>query len=365
MAYPPTGPYGPPPSSRGHSGPPQQGTPHRGQGRIERRPKQPSTLKARLLITFGLLILFIGVFGAGGVTGWMVHDRIQADRAQSEPTIVEIPAISEGIATVVPDVRGMNLNDATQALADLNLAPDAITTSEIPWAGTPGLVVAQDPVVGSAFEGKLHLTLSAPATVPDLVGKTQSEAMNTLLALGVQPVIDKKFDPSKTTGSVIALAPEPGSPLTDDLTITVADVGASVLLSTLDSASGYGGCSTGTVSVNGKSYGNAMSCRSGSTSDEQISAWVVGRHGTRFTALLGVPDTDSTDARVVVRVLADGVEVQRVEAAYGAPAGIDVDISNVLRLEIAVSSPTRSPAVLADALIKGTTDQIDLLEGSN
>lgn len=334
-------------------------------GKAQRASGMPSVPRGRLLAASGILVLLLGVFGAGGVAGWLVHDRIQADRAQSMPPVIEIPMISDSISKVVPDVRGLSLNEATQALADLNITPDTITTEEVPWAGTPGLVVAQDPVVGSAFDGSLHLSISAAATVPDLLGKTQSDAMDSLLALGVQPQIERRFDPSAKTGTVIALSQEPGAPLADDLTITVADVGSSILLSTLKNANSSGDCSNTKGSVNGTSYDNALACASSRNSEERVTAWILGRHGSRFTAVLGVLDTDPADSRVSVRVLADGVEVQKAEATYGAPTTIDVDVSSTLRLEVAVASPTNTRAVLANALIKGTTDQIDLLEASN
>lgn len=161
------------------------------------------------------------------------------------------------------------------------------------------------------------------------------------------------------------LSQEPDTPLADDLTITITDIGSSIPLGTLRNTSSSGDCSNTKDSVNETLRDNTLAYASGRNSGECAIAWILGRYGSRFTTALGVLDTDPADSRTLVRMLADGVEVQKAEATYGAPTTTDVNISSTLRFGATVASPMNTHAALANTLIRGTTDQIDLLGMSN
>ncbi|OMG36569.1 hypothetical protein BKH25_01805 [Actinomyces naeslundii] len=252
---------------------------------------------------------------------------------------------------------------AKQALADLDIDLNAVTIREVEWAGTPGVVVAQDPVGGEQLTGSLTLSVSKQANVPEVTGKKKKDAINALQTLGAEVTVTEQYSASATTGTVLSVSPQVGSPLDSSVELVVAESGGSILLSSVNTAGSGSSCSTDTnVSMNGTSYKEALACSGGFSDKESTYAWVLGRHASTLSTTVGLADSGKTDATATVRILADGNEVARADAAYGKPAKVNADVSNALRLEIAVSSKNGDTVYLGDALLKGTTTQIDQLE---
>lgn len=332
-------------------------------------PASPGAKRSVHLILVGVLACSMALLVGGFMAGWTVKDSIQAGRTSTQPDVVEVPVLDASAGTHVPDVRGLTLVDAKQALADLDLDPSAVTTTEIEWAGAPGLVIAQDPVVGEVFSGTLTLTLSKQASVPDVIGKSRADAVDALRALGTEPAVVEEFDARAPAGSVLRVDPGVGSALPNEVTLTVAEAGSSLYLSVLAEASTSSenatSCYSGEVSLNGTAYTDALACSTRSEGEEAVASWVLGRHADLFTATAGVSDSDDPEATGVVRVLADGAEVARVSVSYGSPVEIKADVSGALRLDLIVSSPTGSDIHLGEALLRGTDSQIDALEAAS
>lgn len=315
------------------------------------------------LIVAGAMSLFLGIFSSGFLTGWMVKEEVAIRSSEPKPTVVEIPVLDTQADSRVPDVRGMETAVAKQALADLDIAPNAVTIREVEWAGTPGIVVAQEPVGGEQVTGSLTLSVSKQASVPEVTGKKKKDAIDALQALGAEVTVTEQYSASATTGTVLSVSPQVGSPLDSNVQLVVAESGGSILLSSVNTAGSGSSCSTDTnVSMNGTSYKEALACSGGFSNKESTYAWVLGRHASTLSTTVGLADSGKTDATATVRILADGNEVARADVAYGKPAKVNADVSNALRLEIAVSSKNGDTVYLGDALIKGTTTQIDQLE---
>jgi PASTA domain len=307
--------------------------------------------------------LVLGVFSCGFLTGWIVKEEVAVHRSEPRPTVVEIPVLDTQADSRVPDVRGMETAVAKQALADLDIDPNAVKIREVEWAGTPGVVVAQEPVGGEQVTGSLTLSVSKQASVPEVTGKKKKDAIDALQALGAEVTVTEQYSASATTGTVLSVSPQVGSPLDSSVQLVVAESGGSILLSSVNTAGSGSSCSTGTnISMNGTSYKEALACSGGYSSKESMYAWVLGRHASTFSTTVGLADSGKTDATATVRILADGNEVARADVAYGKPAKVNADVSNALRLEIAVSSKNGDTVYLGDALVKGTTAQIDQLE---
>ena len=315
------------------------------------------------LIVAGAMSLFLGIFSSGFLTGWAVKEEVAVRSSEPRPTVVEIPVLDTQADSRVPDVRGMETAVAKQALADLDIDPNAVTIREVEWAGTPGIVVAQEPVGGEQVTGSLTLSVSKQASVPEVTGKKKKDAIDALQALGAEVTVTEQYSASATTGTVLSVSPQVGSPLDSSVQLVVAESGGSILLSSVNTAGSGSSCETDTnVSMNGTSYKEALACSGGFSNKESTYAWVLGRHASTLSTTVGLADSGKTDATATVRILADGNEVARADVAYGKPAKVDADVSNALRLEIAVSSKNGDTVYLGDALVKGTTAQIDQLE---
>ena len=311
----------------------------------------------------GAMSLFLGIFSSGFLTGWAVKEEVAVRSSEPRPTVVEIPVLDTQADSRVPDVRGMETAVAKQALADLDIDPNAVTIREVEWAGTPGIVVAQEPVGGEQVTGSLTLSVSKQASVPEVTGKKKKDAIDALQALGAEVTVTEQYSASATTGTVLSVSPQVGSPLDSSVQLVVAESGGSILLSSVNTAGSGSSCSTDTnVSMNGTSYKEALACSGGFSNKESTYAWVLGRHASTLSTTVGLADSGKTDATATVRILADGNEVARADVAYGKPAKVNADVSNALRLEIAVSSKNGDTVYLGDALVKGTTTQIDQLE---
>ena len=318
--------------------------------------------RARLIVA-GAMSLVLGVFSCGFLTGWIVKEEVAVPTNEPRPTVVEIPVLDTQADSRVPDVRGMETAVAKQALADLDIDPNAVTIREVEWAGTPGIVVAQEPVGGEQVTGSLTLSVSKQASVPEVTGKKKKDAIDALQALGAEVTVTEQYSASATTGTVLSVSPQVGSPLDSSVQLVVAESGGSILLSSVNTAGSGSSCSTDTnVSMNGTSYKEALACSGGFSNKESTYAWVLGRHASTLSTTVGLADSGKTDATATVRILADGNEVARADVAYGKPAKVNADVSNALRLEIAVSSKNGDTVYLGDALVKGTTTQIDQLE---
>jgi serine/threonine-protein kinase len=125
------------------------------------------------------------------------------------------------------DLRGRTLDEAKAEIGRAQMALGAVTEaySDTVAAGT---VTAQEPAVGTPLRraSAVALTVSKgpqPVPVPQLVGKTQSEALAALRAAGLDPVVssDEVNDRSVPKGSVAAQSPAAGAALTKGGKVTL------------------------------------------------------------------------------------------------------------------------------------------------
>jgi serine/threonine-protein kinase len=123
--------------------------------------------------------------------------------------------VSSGPAVAkVPDVTKLTADTAVTQLKAAGLNSTQVQQE----SGTeqPGTVLAQSPKGGTTVTQGTTVTLTvakaARPTVPNLVGKTQDEAFNTLLGLGLKPHVATKTvtDPTQD-GKVISQRPTAGT----------------------------------------------------------------------------------------------------------------------------------------------------------
>jgi hypothetical protein len=144
--------------------------------------------------------------------------------------VIDVPvgAFVPPTPVVVPNVMGQTQAAATDILSAAGFLVQVLTESN---ALVPaGLVSAQDPVMGvTANSGSLvRLTISAgpmamPVVVPNVMGLTQMVGSNSLLAVGLSPVIVMASD-AAAAGTIIAQQPMMGVsvPVGSPVTLTVS-----------------------------------------------------------------------------------------------------------------------------------------------
>jgi hypothetical protein len=215
-------------------------------------------------------------------------------------------------------------------------------------------------VGGATGVSTVTLYVSVPGQVPDLVGRDADEARTTLLQLGAQFEQQQVFDPGAAEGTVLAVDPPVGSPLTGTIRVTVAGPAASIFVSDLDAIEG--GCSSGETSINGTDFANSLLCSVGSY--ESSTAFLLDRVTTSLDATVGISDTSDTDATARLVVLGDGRELGAVDLRYGESRPLSVRTDGVLRLELRYTAIGEGSGQLAlgDARVTGGPDGISTLD---
>ena len=334
----------------------------RGRKKKERTPDQAKKTRNQLrklgltaFVLWSVSCLLVGLVG-----GWFLNERIQAGRSEAGPSVIEIPAAQQVPGLAMPDLRGMGLVDAKQVLADSGVALSSIEISEVEWGGDAGFVVAQEPVGGEAVASAIKLRVSKPAVMPNVVGLSQTEAVEALKRLGVEVEVEERFDLASRTGTVLEASVATGEPLPSAVKVIVAQPGMAVYLSKVK-VEGYG-CSAFDAKINGTAYTNSVKCSSGRASSPSKAVWLIDRKAYRLSGLVGVDDRGDSDGAVQVVITGDGVELANVTATYAKPVEVNVSVEKVLRLEITVTSEKNSNAILGDMILKGIPDQIATLE---
>lgn len=326
-------------------------------------PAQPESARRpkgwRRFVVISLVAAAVTLFSGGAVVGWYVRDLVQASQVSEEPEIIEIPA-SEAVAEQpMLDVRGMDLTDAKQALVDTGIPVTGLKVEEVPWAGAAGVVIAQEPVVGEAVATDVELQVSVAAAMPEVLGKQRVDAVNELKQLGVEVEVVEEYALDQPTGSVLASVPVAGEPLPAVVQLTVAQAGAAVYLSQLSAADGR--CSQTEANINGEHHANSLSCRSGDP-EPDITVYLLNRLTRQVEGVVGVADEEAMDQVAQVVFLGDGKPLATAAVSYAKPATVSFDTTGVLRLEIHVTSTSRSSALLGDFLVKGSVAEIARLD---
>ncbi|PIF04442.1 MAG: hypothetical protein CSA63_00775 [Propionibacterium sp.] len=311
------------------------------------------------ILAFIFWTLAVGLIGLIG--GWFLASASAPAAEAPQVEIVEVPKVDTQENAVMPDLRGLKLVDAKQLLADAGFDPNVVSTTDVQWAGEPGTVIAQDPVGGETVGDSVSLQVSVKTVMPDVVGKSEFEATSKLAELGVTPEINEIFNLEKRTGTVLESTPKSGEPLSEQVTLTVAKPGGSLYLSQLEQVDRN--CSSSDARLNGKVYQNSLECQ-GQKEEPATGFWLLDRHAMVLTGTVGVDDRGDATATGKITFIGDGKPLGSYDVSYAKPKEVSLNVENVLRLEIHVTTPNREEVVLADFLLKGAKDQIALLEVS-
>lgn len=267
-----------------------------------------------------------------------------------------------------PDVLGLTEDHALAAFRDAGADINAVTITEAPHIAPPGTVVAQQPISGVSLTETTEVTLivAKPATMPDLVGMTVTEADRTLSALGVAPEIVEVVT-SQTIGSVLETEPAAGQPIGGPVQISVASEGDAVYLYDLRSVE-YSRANRQQGMVSGGRSTDKAILLSPRGEDQAFADYAIAGRAVVFRATLGTNDRGAPGS-LKVTVTGDGRVLGEFTAERGARTEIDVDVTGVTRLVLAATltdpqADERPDAVLADAHVVGSTADIDAIVGS-
>jgi len=126
----------------------------------------------------------------------------------------------------VPNLVGMTQDEATESLEDAGLelgdVGDQYITSKSQEAG---VVVSQDPAAGTSLDkgSKVALTVTAELAMPNVIGLSQTDAVNNLKQAGVKVVEVNKTPVSQenAVGKIVAQTPAAGTLIDPDTSVTL------------------------------------------------------------------------------------------------------------------------------------------------
>jgi hypothetical protein len=303
-----------------------------------------------------------------GTASPAVGDTASSDTSETSPTS-DTRAEPPTSGTSVPeapvamiDVRGMSLEEAEDALRDADIE---FEVEEEVGGGQIGTVLEQRPAPGEDVVGPAQLTVAvAPATMPDLVELTLDDAQARMEDVGATVTVVEVLDEGRPDGTVVAQTPAAGEPFAPQVELQVARQPVSVFLADLDAVEG--GFAEVQANVNGVDYVHSLVEHADSGPD--LAGYDLGRHYTRFRAIVG--QRDDSDSGVVVRfeVFADGRPVYQRDLALGEQDTVDLDVTGVLRLQLVVTKLGEHDlrdayGVFADARVLGLPSEVPTTTG--
>jgi beta-lactam-binding protein with PASTA domain/predicted Ser/Thr protein kinase len=124
----------------------------------------------------------------------------------------------------VPNVQGLAVDDARQAITDVGFTP--VVESAYDDTVPDGDVISQNPNPGQAIVKGNSVTLTvskgpAPVRIPNLANQPANEASTTLTSLGFQVRQRQEFSTDANLGDVIRTAPKAGTNAPKGSTVTL------------------------------------------------------------------------------------------------------------------------------------------------
>ncbi len=174
-----------------------------------------------LAVIVGVVICAVIIFLAVRIFGGMQDENRQSPIITTEETQTSAAYVQ------MPDVRGMNVEDARNSLTELGLNPQVEYQESDTY--DEGVVISADVSVGASLEAGSTVTLTVSAgsegvEVPGVTGKTFDEANSELIGLGFLVNKTESYSDTIEAGIVISQNPASGSkaPRGSVITVTVS-----------------------------------------------------------------------------------------------------------------------------------------------
>jgi len=310
--------------------------------------------------------LLLGACGSGGTATTADSPAATASGATTTPTSSGSPTSRSTTATsssspvpkVMPDYTGRQLTDVQAALAEYNVQIKTVNRIDARPAGT---VIDQDPVAGAPFAQVVTLTVStAPATVPDVTGKTFREAEETLTKAGFTVTENPIFDQQKADGLVTGQNPPAGTANTAEVTLDVVRRPVVTYLADMQpvAVDRMNYPTTGTTKANGKSYSHGLLMTPPASGIGTVE-YDFSRQYRKLSGELGLDDKSDSAAIGKVEIYGDGRQLLAQDVPFGTTTPVDLDVTNVLRIKITVASVDgKSSIVFGDFAAQGLQSEV-------
>ena len=304
-------------------------------------------------------VLIVGLLLVGGGIGYLLQPP-----ASDAPVVLPDSAVAPlANAGDMPDVVGLNINEAQAAIGDAGITGVEFTRTERPGAGPPGTVLDQQPQVGLRPEGTVEFVVSTPVQMPDVLGRPEGEVRSQLEDLGAVVNTERVVEPLEAAGSVINATTPRGDDIPSVVILTVAEPGDALSLSTVSSVDSSSCSTSSSNSVKGVTLSNNIVCRPGSS--PATADYAINRNVTLFEATLGTDDREGTGGATVT-IYGDGRPIKTVRVSLGRSERVQIDVRDVMRLGFQVTTADRDQApdvVIGDATLRGSTEGLDQVAG--
>lgn len=263
------------------------------------------------------------------------------------------------VPKVMPDFVGQTQSAAQAALAQYNVQIKTVNRIDAQPAGT---VIEQDPVAGAPFAQVVTLTIStAPATVPDVTGKTFAEAQQQLTKLGFAVKENPIFDQKLADGLVQAQNPPADTANVAEVTLDVIRRPVVTYLADMEAidSDGFRSANVGTAKSNGKSYSHALVLEPSEYATLGVREYDFSRQYRQLKGDLGLGDKSDSAAVGKVEIYGDGRQLLAQDVPFGTTIPIDIDVTDVLRIKITVTTVDgRSSIVFGDFAAQGLQSEV-------
>ena len=259
------------------------------------------------------------------------------------------------------DLIGRDFTDAHAELVGYNVQ---VTRRDKISAEKVGTVIAQSPQPGDEFAQRVELTVAIqPPDVPDVTGVSFGEASRRLEETGFEVVEVPVFDESEQDGLVVSQDPPAGATNAGEVRLTVSRRPVVKYIADMEAVSqSTGGLfEAGTASTNGEPYTHALTIGipQYSSTETASSEYDLSRDYRRLVGDVGLDDRAVCGTRYKVEVYGDERQLFSADLALGEVAPIDVDVTDVLRLELAVTKIAKNGSVVfADVRVQGLEEEV-------
>ena len=143
--------------------------------------------------------------------------RMDPEAGHRIPTSTRVSLVV-GRQRIIPEVVGLSLEEARSQLERMG-----VTNIRVEYRNSSadeGSVLEVDPGVGSTVTAtdEVVLVVSQPFTVPDVVGRTEGEAIEAIEAAGLRASVSY-VESDLRAGTVIAVTPQPGTKIGEGVTV--------------------------------------------------------------------------------------------------------------------------------------------------
>lgn len=276
-------------------------------------------------------------------------------RSSTAPT-----SSSVSVPKVMPDFVGQTQAAAQATLAQYNVQIKTVNRIDAQPAGS---VIEQDPVAGAPFAQVVTLTVStAPATVPDVTGKTFAEAQQQLTKLGFEVKENPIFDQKLADGLVQGQNPPANTANVGKVTLDVIRRPVVTYLADMepvDKTNLYGFNSDGATKANGKAYSHGILVTPAPSGQVGTIEYDFSRQYRKLTGELGLDDKSASDAIGKVEIYGDGRQLLAQDVSFGQTVPVDLDVTDVLRVKITVATVDgKSSIVFGDFAAQGLQSEV-------